>query len=114
MNNIEENISVTSEDSNESIAFHIREKQITNQQPWNKEEIVFALSNLPAGEHALSVISTLHGDVLRKALDEFSSTDCNEVTRDVPKASTQSFANGYNDLYIRNRNNCIQCNSIPV
>lgn len=110
MNDIEEN-SVTSEDSSKSIVYHIREKQITNQQPWSHEEIISALSNLPAGEHALSVISTLLGDTLQKSLDEFLNTDSNNTALDVRKASIPSFVNGYNDYYICSHSNYIEHNS---
>ncbi|XP_054010715.1 transient receptor potential channel pyrexia [Hylaeus anthracinus] len=94
--------SISSENSSDSIAYHIRERQITNLQPWTKDEIVSALSNLPAGEHALSVIPTLHGDTLHKALNEFLDNECNEVKLNVRKLSTSSFANGYNDECIQN------------
>ncbi|XP_076235392.1 transient receptor potential channel pyrexia [Calliopsis andreniformis] len=92
MTDIEEN-SLSSDDSSESIIYHIREKQITNQ-PWSKEEIVSALSSLPAGEHALSVISVLYGDALHKALNEFLNTDCNNLLLDTQKTSISLFTNG--------------------
>ncbi|XP_029048675.1 transient receptor potential channel pyrexia isoform X5 [Osmia bicornis bicornis] len=95
MDNIEKN-SISSEHSSESIVTcHINEKQMTNQQLWNIEEIVQALSNLPAGEHALSLIPTLHGDTLRNCLDEFLNTDLNEVTLKNQKTTISSFANGH-------------------
>ncbi|XP_076637363.1 transient receptor potential channel pyrexia-like [Colletes latitarsis] len=96
--------SISSEDSSESIAYHIRERQIT-LLPWSKEEIGLALSNLPAGEHALSVIPTLHGDTLHKVLNEFLNTDYNDKTRsNIGTTDTPSFVNGcpQNTLTIEN------------
>ncbi|XP_076762785.1 transient receptor potential channel pyrexia [Xylocopa sonorina] len=92
MNDIEEG-SISSEYSSEPIICHIKERQITNQQPWNREEIILALSNLPAGKQALSIISTLHGDTLHKVLDEFLHTNHNEAMN-VQKTVISSFANG--------------------
>ncbi|XP_076164401.1 transient receptor potential channel pyrexia-like isoform X2 [Ptiloglossa arizonensis] len=93
MTDIQQN-SISSEDSSDSIAYHIKERQMPNLQPWSKEDILLALSNLPAGEHALSVIPTLHGDTLHKALNEFLNTDSNEMTLNVRKTSTPSFPDG--------------------
>lgn len=86
--------SISSEYSSEPIICHIKERQITNQQPWNTEEIILALSNLPAGKRALSVISTLHGDTLDKSLHEFLKTDYSKEAVDSKKNTISSFANG--------------------
>ncbi|XP_076392292.1 transient receptor potential channel pyrexia isoform X2 [Megachile rotundata] len=95
MDNIEKS-SISSEHSSESVVIcHIKEKQISNQQLWNTEEIVQALSNLPAGEHALSLIPTLHGDTLRKVIDEFSNANFSEVALKNQKITISSFANGH-------------------
>ncbi|KAK1132464.1 hypothetical protein K0M31_013850 [Melipona bicolor] len=78
MNDMEES-SISSEYSSEPVIYHIKERQITNQQPWNTEEIILALSDLPAGKQALSIISTLHGDILDKVLHEFLNIDNNKM-----------------------------------
>ncbi|OAD58344.1 Transient receptor potential channel pyrexia [Eufriesea mexicana] len=93
MNDMEEG-SISSEYSSEPVTCHIKERQIINQQLWNTEEIILALSNLPAGKRALSVISTLHGDTLDKALDEFLKTDYSKIAVDPKNSTISSFANG--------------------
>lgn len=98
MNDMEES-SISSEYSSEPVIYHIKERQITNQQPWNTEEIILALSDLPAGKQALSIISTLHGDILDKVLHEFLNIDNNKV-KNIQKTPTP-FANRYtNYLFI--------------
>lgn len=88
-----EKSSISSEYSSEPVICDIKERQIINQQPWNIEEIILALSNLPAGKQALSVISTLHGDSLNKVLDEYLNTDCRNITEDIHKTTISSFLN---------------------
>ncbi|EFN62632.1 Protein fem-1-like protein C [Camponotus floridanus] len=58
-----------SEDSLES--FERDDESMTQKQPWSKEEIEVALSNLPGGNIVSSLIPTLHGDTLQKVLEEF-------------------------------------------
>ncbi|XP_043510703.1 transient receptor potential channel pyrexia [Frieseomelitta varia] len=91
MNDMEES-SISSEYSSEPVIYHIKERQITNQQPWNTEEIILALSDLPAGKQVLSIISTLHGDILDKVLHEFLNTDNNKM-KNIQKTPTP-FADG--------------------
>ncbi|XP_012243698.1 transient receptor potential channel pyrexia-like isoform X2 [Bombus impatiens] len=93
MNDMEED-SISSEYSSEPVICHIKERQITNQQPWNTEEIILALSDLPAGKHALSVIPTLHGDILDKVLHEFLNTDDSKLSVNIQKTATSSFSTG--------------------
>lgn len=66
------------------------------EQPWGKDEVEVALSNLPAGETALLLIPTLQGDSLQRALEEFQFLTLNE-TADCRhrKVSLPTFANGY-------------------
>lgn len=92
MNDIEKS-SISSEYSSEPVICDIKERQIINQQPWNIEEIILALSNLPAGKHALSVISTLHGDSLNKVLDEYLNIDYKNITEDIHKTTISLFIN---------------------
>lgn len=87
--------SISSEDSSESITCHIHQAPISQEQPWTKEEVEMALSNLPAGEIALSLISTLQGDALRKALENFQCLAINETDCRHRKLSLPTFANGY-------------------
>lgn len=87
--------SISSEYSSEPVICHIKERQITNQQPWNTEEIILALSDLPAGKHALSVIPTLHGDILDKVLHEFLNTDDSKLSVNIQKTATSSFSTRY-------------------
>ena len=90
----------SSDPSLEPVICHIKERQITNQQPWSTEEIILALSDLPAGKHALSIIPTLHGDILDKVLHEFLNIDNNKM-KNIQKTPTPSFADGYtNYLFI--------------
>ncbi|XP_076657384.1 transient receptor potential channel pyrexia [Halictus rubicundus] len=82
-----ENNSISSENSSDSVAYHIRERQMTKEQPWSKEEIVSALSNLPVGEHALFIVPTLYGDSLHKTLNEFLN-DNDKIVTSTRKMST--------------------------
>ncbi|GAB1866370.1 Transient receptor potential channel pyrexia [Camponotus japonicus] len=54
------------------------DESTTQEQPWSKEEIEVALSNLPGGDIALSLIPTLHGDALQKVLEEFQCVTLNK------------------------------------
>lgn len=95
MNEIE-NGSISSEDSSESVTCYIRAASMTQEQPWSKEEIKMALSNLPGGETALSLISVLHGDALQKVLEEFQCLTLNgNADLKHRKISLSTFANGY-------------------
>lgn len=90
-----ENGSISSEDSSESVTCHIRAAPMTQEQPWSKEEVEVALSNLPGGEAALSLISVLH-DALQRVLEEFQcltlnkNADCRHCELSLP-----TFANGF-------------------
>lgn len=89
-----ENGSISSEDSSESVTCHIRDASMTQEQPWNKQEVEVALSNLPGGEAALSLIPVLHDDTLQKVLEEFQSLTLNADCRH-RKLLLHTFANGY-------------------
>ncbi|CAK9822839.1 Transient receptor potential channel pyrexia [Anthophora retusa] len=104
MNDIEKS-SISSEYSSEVIVYHIKERQMSSQQPWNKEEIITALSNLPAGKHALSVISALHGDHLRKVLDEYSNIKNKDMKLKIQGTTISSFANECVQNALRNIEN---------
>lgn len=84
--------SISSENSSDSVTCHIPTAPITQEQPWSKEEVETALSNLPAGEVALSLIPSLQDDVLQKVLDEFRCLTLNEIVH--RKISLSTFANG--------------------
>lgn len=87
--------SISSENSSDSVTCHIPTAPMTQEQPWRKEEVEMALSNLPAGEVALSLIPTLQGDALQKALEEFQCLTLNEnVDCSHRKISLPTFANG--------------------
>lgn len=93
-----ENGSISSEDSSESVTCHIQAAPMTQEQPWSKEEVVIALSNLPGGEVALSLIPVLHGDALQRVLEEFQSLTLNEnADCSHRKFSLPTFANGYDN-----------------
>ncbi|XP_011264522.2 LOW QUALITY PROTEIN: transient receptor potential channel pyrexia [Camponotus floridanus] len=69
-----------SEDSLKSI--EQEDESTTQKQPWSKEEIEVALSNLPEGNKVLSLIPTLHGDALQKVLEEFQCVTLNKSDED--------------------------------
>lgn len=87
--------SISSEDSPESVTCHIRSEPMTQEQPWSKREVEVALSNLPGGEVALTLIPTLQDDALQRALKEFQSLTLNEIDCRHRKLSLPMFANGY-------------------
>lgn len=87
--------SISSENGSDSVTCHIPTAPMTQEQPWSKEEVKVALSNLPGGEVALSLISALQGDALQKALEEFQSLTLNEIVNSRHrKMSLPTFANG--------------------
>jgi len=88
--------SISSKNSSDSVTCHISTAPMTQEQPWSKKEVEVALSNLPAGEVALSLIPNLQGDALQKALEEFQCLTLNEtVAYSHRKISTlPTFANG--------------------
>ncbi|XP_020288047.1 transient receptor potential channel pyrexia-like isoform X2 [Pseudomyrmex gracilis] len=94
MNEIDNDGSISSEDSSDSVYCHIRSAPMTQEQPWGKDEVEIALSNLPGGETALSLISALQGGALQTALEEFHcltlNTGCGHR-----KLSLPTFANGF-------------------
>ncbi|EFN62634.1 Transient receptor potential channel pyrexia [Camponotus floridanus] len=69
-----------SEDSLKSI--EQEDEPTTQKQPWSREEIEVALSNLPEGNKVLSLIPTLHGDALQKVLEEFQCVTLNKSDED--------------------------------
>lgn len=71
--------SISSENSSDSVTCHIATAPLTQEQPWSKEKVEVALSNLPGGEVALSLIPTLQGDALQRALEEFQCLTLNEI-----------------------------------
>lgn len=52
---------------------------MSQQEPWDNEQVKQALINLPAGESALSVLSGLHGDSLEKALNDLRNSNAQEI-----------------------------------
>lgn len=86
--------SISSEDSSDSVTCHIRAAPMTQEQPWDKDEVEIALSNLPAGEIALSLIPALQDDALQRALEEFQSLTLNDTDCRHRKLSLPAFANG--------------------
>lgn len=84
--------SISSENSSDSVTCHIPTAPITQEQLWSKEEVEVALSNLPGGEVALSLIPSLQDNVLQKALEEFRCLTLNETVH--RKISLPTFANG--------------------
>lgn len=87
--------SISSENSSDSVTCHIPTAPMTQEQPWSKEEVETALTNLPGGEVALSLIPSLQGDALQKALEEFKCLTLNEtVDYRHRKISLSTFANG--------------------
>lgn len=88
--------SISSENSSESaIAGCSRHRPASYQQLWDKHEVILALSSLPAGEAALSLIPTLHGEVLRKVIKDSKDLDVENVAPRDYKLSIPSFVNGY-------------------
>ncbi|XP_071578762.1 transient receptor potential channel pyrexia-like [Temnothorax nylanderi] len=88
--------SISSENSSDSVTCHIPTTPMTQEQPWSKKEVEAALSNLPGGEVALSLIPSLQDDALQKALEEFKCLTLNEtVDCRHRKISLPTFANGF-------------------
>ncbi|XP_025072929.1 transient receptor potential channel pyrexia-like [Pogonomyrmex barbatus] len=95
MNEIDGN-SISSEDSSDSVICHMQVAPMTQEQPWSREEVEGALLNLPGGEAAFSLISSLQGDALQKTLEEFQSLTLNEIADcRHRKISLPTFANGF-------------------
>ncbi|KAG5319062.1 PYX protein, partial [Acromyrmex heyeri] len=87
--------SISSENSSDSVTCHIS-TPMTQEQLWSKEEVEIALSNLPGGEAALSLIPTLQNDTLQKALEEFQCLTLNEIMDcNHRKITLPTFANGF-------------------
>lgn len=87
--------SISSENSLDSVTCHISTVPMTQEQLWSKEEVEIALSNLPGGEVALSLIPTLQNDTLQKALEEFQCLTLNEIMDcNHRKITLPTFANG--------------------
>jgi hypothetical protein len=84
-----------SSDTSESIGCHIQAAPMMQEQPWSKEEVEVALSHLPGGEAVLSLIPSLQGDALQRALEEFQLLTLNETGCRHRKVSLPTFANGY-------------------
>ncbi|XP_012535072.2 transient receptor potential channel pyrexia [Monomorium pharaonis] len=87
--------SISSENIFDSVTCHIPTSPMTQEQPWSKEEVEMALSNLPGGEVALSLIPALQEDALQKALEEFQSLTLNNTVDRHHKMSLSKFANGF-------------------
>ncbi|XP_011696912.1 PREDICTED: transient receptor potential channel pyrexia-like [Wasmannia auropunctata] len=97
---------ISSEDSSNSVICSIPTTPMTQEQPWSKEQVEKALSNLPGGEVALSLIPALRDDALQQALEEFSGLTLNE-TADCRhrKISLPKFANGFRQKAILDSEN---------
>lgn len=84
--------SISSEGSSGS-AVCLRHRPSTHQQLWDKEDVILSLTNLPAGEAALTVLPTLCGEPLDKVADELKEKTVSQsadLSVLIPR-----FANGY-------------------
>lgn len=87
------NSSISSEGSLESVMCHMSQDESTTQeQLWSKKEIEVALTNLPGGKKALSLIPILHGNALRNVLEEIQSLTLN---KNEDRISSPTFTDEY-------------------
>ena len=86
--------------SEESAAATMCTKHLSlmRQRPWDSDEVRMSLSELPAGETALSVIAGLEGESLDKALADVQELNLSGFTLVDRKLSIPCFANGYNNI----------------
>jgi len=91
----------------ESIICHASQEESTQEQLWSKEEIEVALTNLPGGETALSLIPTLHGDALQKVLEEFQCLTLNKNEDRKHRISLSTLADEYGMIMISISNLCV-------
>ncbi|XP_068993861.1 uncharacterized protein pyx [Neodiprion pinetum] len=87
--------SISSEDSADLGVFACARQRPKSQQLWEKEDIILALSALPAGEAALALIPSLHGDDLTTALRESQNLNVGDTSIRGHRLSTPSFVNRY-------------------
>ncbi|XP_034936938.1 uncharacterized protein [Chelonus insularis] len=65
----------------------------SHQQPWDSDEVTHALFNLPAGETALTLIPTIHGETFEKVVEALKNSNILATLKDqFPVIS--NFANG--------------------
>ena len=94
MENLEmEQGSISSEDSSQSAACP-KQRQVYHQQLCKEEDIIRAITNLPAGETALSVIPKLCGEQLEKVIEEVKKADLSETKAKDQSLFIPKFANG--------------------
>lgn len=75
----------SSEGSLESVMCYVAQDESTTQeQPWNKEDIQVALTHLPGGETALSLIPFLYYEALQETLEEFQCLTLNKNENRIP------------------------------
>ena len=86
--------SISSEGSaNDSAMCNVKHRHISQQPLWDKEEVILALTNLPAGEAALAVLPTLCGEMLDQLVELIKGKSI-EQTADLSLLIPR-FANGY-------------------
>ena len=85
--------SISSEDSSQS-AVCPKHRHVYHQQLWSEEDVIRAISNLPAGEIALSVIPSLSGEQLEKVITEVKKADFSETKVKDQILLIPRFANG--------------------
>lgn len=85
--------SISSEDSSQS-AVCPKQRQLYHQQLWSEEDVIRAISNLPAGKTALSVIPTLSGERLEKVIKDVKEADFSETKVKDQISLIPRFANG--------------------
>ncbi|XP_024938932.1 uncharacterized protein LOC107265737 [Cephus cinctus] len=88
--------SISSEESAESaVPGCSKHRPTSHQQLWDKDEIILGLTDLPAGEAALALVPTLHGETLRRVLDESKNLNITDAASRDHKMPIPSFVNGY-------------------
>ncbi|XP_012266246.2 transient receptor potential channel pyrexia [Athalia rosae] len=88
--------SISSEDCSELAVFSCaRQRPKSQQQLWERDEMISALSTLPAGKVAISLIPSLYGEELCKILHKTKTLDVTDSNCRSHRLSTPSFDNGY-------------------
>lgn len=86
--------SISSEESSESCARPKHRQMFYQNQLWREEDIIRAISNLPAGETALSLLPTLNGEKLDKVIEEIKNLDFSKTKVKNQMLLIPQFANG--------------------
>lgn len=85
--------SISSENSSKSAA-RPNHRQMYQHQLWREDDVIRAISDLPAGEIALSQLSTLNGEQLEKVIEETQKLDFSETKVKNQMLLIPRFANG--------------------